>query len=591
MKIRITILLMVAIGGLVALSVSAVLFVSSSATIKNTFELLNRRAALTVTLVEQSVNAYVSPTKDMLVHIRQLVEEGSLDINDSDQVFTTLRAAFAAAPQITSIVFLHPNAQGSYTRRGPNGTIQSTNTPQLPPDETKDIVKVARENGQIMWGDPNDVDGNSVMTIAGPIYSNDKFVGVVAAGISLRHLSDHLDETIANDKMTGFVLYGDDSVLAHPALNKPGVRALVSKSDPLPNVSQIGDPVLAALKGLEASETPERANYKLYEYDEGNVSELILTRTINSFGNVPWTVGVHTPADAAGRQIRRLFGSIGIGIGLLALSIAAGLLLASRIARPIRSISDAAGKIATLDIGSIKSVPPSRISELDDQSRAFNKMVVGLKWFETYVPQQLVTRLMNAGDDTVVDHREAELTVMFTDIIGFTPMSEALPPAEVAKFLNEHFDAVNNCIEAENGTLDKYIGDAAMAFWGAPEAVPDHAARACRTALALLKASEDHQAKGLQPPIRMKIALHTGPLIVGNIGAKARMNYTIIGDTVNTASRIEKLCGEADDGSAAIIVVSGETAKAAGKGFNFEFLGSHTVKGRSEKIEIWRLRP
>lgn len=591
MKIRITILLMLAIGGLVAISVGTVLFVSSSANVKNTFELLNRRAALTVTLVEQNVDSYVSPTKDMLVHIRQLVDEGSLDIDNNEQVLTTLRASLAAAPQITGVILVHPDARGSFIKRGTDGTIQSSNTPQIPNQEILNIIKFAQENGQIMWGKPNDIDGNPVMTVAGPIYRNEKFAGVVAAGISLRHLSDHLGKTIVDNEMTSFVIYGDDSVLAHPALNKPGVRALVSKTDPLPGVDQIGDPVLATLNTLEARDTPARANYKLYEYDKGEQSELVLTRTISNFGDVPWTVGVHTPSRAAARQIVRLFGSIAIGLGLLTLSIAAGLYLASRIARPIRAISNAAGKIATLDIGAIETVPPSRISELDEQSRAFNKMVVGLKWFETYVPRQLVTRLMNASDGPMTDHREAELTVMFTDIIGFTPLAEALPASEVAKFLNHHFDTVNRCIEVEDGTLDKYIGDAAMAFWGAPEEVPDHAARACRTALALLKASEEHIAQGHKPVIRMKIALHTGPLIVGNIGAKARMNYTIIGDTVNAAARLEKICGEEDDGAAAIIIASGETVKAAGEGFNFELIGAQNVKGRSEKIEIWRLRP
>jgi len=237
----------------------------------------------------------------------------------------------------------------------------------------------------------------------------------------------------------------------------------------------------------------------------------------------------------------------------------------------------------------IEPLPPSRIRELDDEARAFNRMVTGLKWFETYVPRQLVLRLMEAPEGPAVGHREAELTVMFTDIIGFTALSEDMPAAEVAEFLNHHFDIVNRCIDAQGGTLDKYIGDAAMAFWGAPEPVPDHAARACRAALALLKAAEDHQAEGRIPPVRVKIAIHTGPLIVGNIGAKARMN-TVIGDTVNVASRIEKLCSDEDDGSPALIIVSGETARAAGDGFNFERLGEHVVKGRQEAVEIWRLR-
>jgi adenylate cyclase len=188
------------------------------------------------------------------------------------------------------------------------------------------------------------------------------------------------------------------------------------------------------------------------------------------------------------------------------------------------------------------------------------------------------------------DVREAELTVMFTDIIGFTPLSEHMPPADVATMLNRHFEMLNACIEAEGGTLDKYIGDATMAFWGAPEAVPDHAARACRTALAIAAALEKEEASGASSPVRIKIALHTGPLIVGNIGARSRMNYTVIGDTVNVCSRLESLTGEFDEGRPVTILVSGEVVAAAGDGFLFEPLGERTVKGRARPVEIWRLK-
>jgi len=268
--------------------------------------------------------------------------------------------------------------------------------------------------------------------------------------------------------------------------------------------------------------------------------------------------------------------------------LAAAIVLARRIARPIRAVSAAAGKIEHLDLDNIEPLPRSTIRELDEQAQSFNSMVNGLRWFRTYVPHQLVRRLMSAADGPATEVREAELTVMFTDISGFTPLSENLPPAEVAEMLNRHFEMLISCIEAEGGTVDKFIGDAAMAFWGAPEHVPDHAAHACRAALAIARAMEASAAEG-ETPFRMKIALHTGPLIVGNIGAKARMNFTVIGDTVNVCSRIEKLCGEyAQDGTATILV-SGDVVAAAGDGFRFEPIGDRQVKGRARSVEIWRL--
>ncbi len=173
---------------------------------------------------------------------------------------------------------------------------------------------------------------------------------------------------------------------------------------------------------------------------------------------------------------------------------------------------------------------------------------------------------------------------MFTDIVGFTAMSENKTPTEIAEMLNRHFEVLYQCIEAEGGTLDKYIGDAAMAFWGAPEEQPDHAARACRAALAARKAFAE-----VEPDQRIKIAIHTGPLIVGNIGAVSRMNYTVIGDTVNTCSRIEKLAGDLDRGEPTIILISDATAAQLDEEFELESAGDFQVKGREKAVTVYRL--
>jgi adenylate cyclase len=128
-----------------------------------------------------------------------------------------------------------------------------------------------------------------------------------------------------------------------------------------------------------------------------------------------------------------------------------------------------------------------------------------------------------------------------------------------------------------------------MAFWGAPEAIDDHAARACRAALAMAKAIEARHAEGAKPPLRLKIALHTGPLIVGSIGAKTRMNYTVIGDTVNVCSRLESVASDFIGDAPVVILVSGEVVSAVGDAFLFESLGEATVKGRARPVAIWRL--
>ena len=185
---------------------------------------------------------------------------------------------------------------------------------------------------------------------------------------------------------------------------------------------------------------------------------------------------------------------------------------------------------------------------------------------------------------------------MFTDIAGFTGLSEGLPAPVIAEFLNRHFALLGACIEDEDGTVDKFIGDSVMAFWGAPDDQPDHAERASRAARAIAIAIEaDNQTRlaAGDPPVRVRIGLHSGPVTVGNIGAPGRINYTIIGDTVNIAQRLEQL-GKADAAETATAAVtvslSAATAEHLGPEFTCDAIGGHRLRGRDAMIEVFRLR-
>jgi class 3 adenylate cyclase len=180
---------------------------------------------------------------------------------------------------------------------------------------------------------------------------------------------------------------------------------------------------------------------------------------------------------------------------------------------------------------------------------------------------------------------------MFTDLVGFSTLAERTSARETAELLNQHFELVVGYIRATDGTVDKYLGDGVMAFWGAPRRQEDHARRACRAAIAMAAAIKDENiARAMRgaAPLRVRISLHSGPAIVGNIGASERINYTIVGDTVNVAARILEI-GREQRPEHAVILVSGETLAAAGPGFAGEFLGHRTVKGRRSEVDIHRL--
>jgi adenylate cyclase len=185
-----------------------------------------------------------------------------------------------------------------------------------------------------------------------------------------------------------------------------------------------------------------------------------------------------------------------------------------------------------------------------------------------------------------------EMTVLFSDIRGFTSISETLDPEALVRLLNEFFTPMTRLVLENGGTLDKYMGDALMAFFGAPLAHPDHAARACRAAIAmreeLVRLNEGWQRAGKLPPhltLGIGIGLNSGEMSVGNVGSEVVFGYTVIGDNVNLGSRIEGL--NKDYGSQ--ILVSEFTARAAGGGFLFRELDLVQVKGKQKPVGIHEL--
>ncbi|HSG96222.1 MAG TPA: adenylate/guanylate cyclase domain-containing protein, partial [Afifellaceae bacterium] len=245
------------------------------------------------------------------------------------------------------------------------------------------------------------------------------------------------------------------------------------------------------------------------------------------------------------------------------------------------------------DISKVEDLPVSVFRELNDQSTAFNAMLRALRWFELYVPRKIVERLIKTGEvrDTISDARE--ITVMFTDIAGFSAASEGMSAPEVAAFVNHHFFLVTKCIEAEDGTIDKFMGDAVMAFWGAPDIQSDGAERACRAARAIAAAIHDdnRQRKTVgEPAVGIRIGIHTGMATVGNIGTPDRLNYTIIGDTVNIGQRLEQLGKKVyPAGTEVSILVSGEVARQLKTNFGAVAAGRHKLKGRASEIEVFKL--
>jgi adenylate cyclase len=208
--------------------------------------------------------------------------------------------------------------------------------------------------------------------------------------------------------------------------------------------------------------------------------------------------------------------------------------------------------------------------------------------FGRYVPPAVVAELVADPDRLVLGGEKREVSILFSDLAGFTALSERADPVAVVALLNEYLDAMTRTVLEEGGTLDKYIGDAVMALFGAPLSLPDHAARACRAAvrmqLRMAELNTAWAARGL-PPLRMRVGINTGSPVVGNIGGRDRFDYTALGDPVNIAARLETACKTYGVG----IIVSEATRASAASRVRTRELDRVGVYGRTEPVTIFEL--
>lgn len=206
--------------------------------------------------------------------------------------------------------------------------------------------------------------------------------------------------------------------------------------------------------------------------------------------------------------------------------------------------------------------------------------------FGQYVPPELVDEMARNPEGYTMDGRKAELTVLFSDVRGFTTISEGLQPDQLATLMNLYLGSMTLVVRKHRGTLDKYIGDAIMAFWGAPVSDAEHARNAVLTALdmhvALVELNQDLKAKGW-PELKIGVGVNSGPMTVGDMGSPVRKAYTVMGDAVNLGSRLEGITKQYGVGT----IVGEETRALLGRTFVFRELDRVRVKGKAEPVGIY----
>jgi class 3 adenylate cyclase len=289
----------------------------------------------------------------------------------------------------------------------------------------------------------------------------------------------------------------------------------------------------------------------------------------------------------AQREVSVAAGALLFGALVIAISIS------RRVTRPLQRLRLAADALSAGDTSAV--VPVSSRDEVGELTRAFNKMSQSLhqkdrieRAFRRYVSDHVLQEVMNDPASIQLKGERREVTVMFIDIRQFTRITSRLGPERLVSFLNDAFELITARLLEQGATVDKYVGDGILAYTGAPIPSDDHASRAVAAAIAIQRSVDEHnrKAEALDPSyvrLEIGIGIHTGEVVVGNIGSERKMDFTAIGEPVNAASRLQELAAPGQ------ILITGEVSARLGGGVHTRYIGPHELKGIDHGFDVYEI--
>ncbi|MBS0538945.1 MAG: hypothetical protein JSR47_09330 [Proteobacteria bacterium] len=422
-------------------------------------------------------------------------------------------------------------------------------------------------------------------TVAQPFYADGKLLGVAAIDITLEGLAQYLAERKISPGTLSYILDARGSVLAASDLS----RNYINNNGilELRHVSSLDNALPAA--AYAARPRAEEGSKLLYSFRHDGREYVAGLSTMPANTGKRWQVFIITPVDDFTGTFRHnnnnllLFGFIAI-----ALQIAIIYFLSSVISRPLERLARNVDIIQ--DLGGAHSLPvvSSPVREINTLSHAIETLDNAVQSFSSFVPVGLVKQLLDSDQKLSLGGHSRFLTVFFCDIESFASIAEEMPSQEILLRVSAYLDIVIKAVGEQQGTIDKFMGDGVMAFWGAPALLEDHAWRACVAALTIrrdMKALNARwAAEGLRP-FNVRIGIHCDAVMVGNIGSHERMSYTVMGDGVNIASRLEAINKE----YGSHVCVSHSVFREAGERLCVRPIEDVAVKGRRGKIPIYEL--
>lgn len=554
---------------------------------------------------------YLEPASIMVEMSSRFAERSSISLSDNDELEAYAIEVIKSYPQLAMFNIADERGNFLMPKKLPDGTIATKiiNRDVDPPtvtwkyrDASGKVIKTekstnvkydarvrpwyqsAKKLRGVYWSDIYIMftDRKPGITAACPVFDGSgNFWGVFGLDIELSEISAFLSRLKIGNTGLAFIINHKNEIVAYPDIT----RIVKKDKDEFRPVN---------LKELDVEWGEAFFQGYTKRKDRNFVFDTNRKRYLGTSTEFPqvfrkdWKIITVVPEDDFIGVIKRTNRIILIiSLVLLAIAIIFAVILSHSISKPIILLAEGTKKIKDFLLDD-KIEVKSTIKEIQIMVNAISVMKKGLQAFRKYVPAGLVRQLIQTGEEARLGGRKQELTVFFSDITGFTEVAGRMQPESLMIYLSEYFNELTNIIKDQKGTIDKYIGDSVMAFWGAPIWNEDHAYYACRAALLCQKKIDELNCKWESErdfSFPTRIGINTGITILGNVGSEERMNYTVVGDNVNMASHMEKM----NKTYGTKIIVSQNTYDKVSDRFLFRPIDIIAPKGENLGVSIYEL--
>jgi adenylate cyclase len=442
------------------------------------------------------------------------------------------------------------------------------------------------ENGKLHITDPDIFAALGLIgfTVAQPFYADGKVAGVAAIDITLDGLGRYLAERKVSPGTLSYILDNHGNVLAASDLSRS--YANNNGTLELRHVSSLDNDLPAtAFAARPRGQDGAKLFYSFFQGDREYVASL---STLPPQFDKRWQIFIVTPLDDFTGAFRRNNNRLLVfGLIALAVQIAVIFFLSGVISRPLEQL---ARNVETIQNLGTHTLPPvvSPVREIATLSKAIDTLDNTVQSFSAFVPIGLVKQLLDSDQKLALGGHSRFLSIFFCDVESFASISEEMPSQELLMRVSAYLDIVIKAVNHQHGTIDKFMGDGVMAFWGAPALLEDHAWRACVAALAIQRdmnaLNARWESEGMRP-FNVRVGVHCDAVVVGNVGSQERMSYTVLGDGVNIASRLEAINKE----YGTRVCVSHSVYREAGERLCVRPIDDVAVKGRRAKFPIYEL--